>query len=208
MSVFEMYVITKQTTDSCDCNIFYNLCSKFHVQVEILDLIKQRMIPTWSGPIPNPKSSYTTELEAITRISMILPSSWKITVWTDSYSTIDRIAARANEPIQSMNEPEWQLLSLSMHIDALRTEPVVLQHVKSHTNKRTPSRSETPQHIWNNRMVSNNPCCHCETQRSRKFDLTTMHIIVLCASADVSHKVVCIILAEGLVVSPVVHATS
>jgi hypothetical protein len=72
-----------------------------------MHLIKQRMIPTWGGSIPNPKSSYTTELEAITRISMILPSSWKITVWTDSKSTIDRIEAlRANEPIQIMNEPE------------------------------------------------------------------------------------------------------
>jgi hypothetical protein len=70
---------------------------------------------------------------------MILPSSWNITVWTDSKSTIDRIEAlRAKEPIKIMNEPEWQLLSLFMHIETLRTKPLTLRHIKSHTKLEDP----------------------------------------------------------------------
>jgi ribonuclease HI len=104
-----------------------------------MDLIKQLQIPHWYGSTPNPRSSYNTELEAITRISMILPSSWNITVWTDSKSTIDRIEAlRAKEPIKIMNEPEWQLLSLYMHIETLRTKPLTLRHIKSHTKLKDP----------------------------------------------------------------------
>jgi hypothetical protein len=103
------------------------------------DLIKELGIPYWYGAIPSPRSSYNTELEAITRIAMILPSSWNVTVWTDSKSTIDRIEAlRTKDPIRIMNEPEWQLLSLFMHIETLRTKPLVLRHVRSHTKQKDP----------------------------------------------------------------------
>jgi ribonuclease HI len=91
-------------------------------------------IPNWFGSIPKSNSSYNTELEAITRMSMILPSAWKITIWTDSKSSIDRIEAlRKGKDVKTMSEPEWELLSLFMHIDKMRKEPIELCHIKSHT---------------------------------------------------------------------------
>ena len=67
-------------------------------------------------------------------MSMILPSSWQITVWTDSKSSIDRIEAlRKGNDVETMTEPEWELLSLFMHIDKMRKEPIELRHIKSHT---------------------------------------------------------------------------
>jgi hypothetical protein len=91
-------------------------------------------IPNWFGAIPKSNSSYNTELEAITRMSMILPSSWQITIWTDSKSSIDRIEAlRKGNDVKTMTEPEWELLSLFMHIDKMRKEPIQLRHIKSHT---------------------------------------------------------------------------
>jgi hypothetical protein len=100
------------------------------------DLIKKLKIPVWGGQIPNPRSSYSTELEAITRMSMILPSSWKVTIWTDSKSSIDRIEAlRRKDSIKTMCEPEWELLNLFMSIEALRKEPIILRHVRSHTKQ-------------------------------------------------------------------------
>jgi large subunit ribosomal protein L40e len=91
-------------------------------------------IPNWFGAIPKSNSSYNTELEAITRMSMILPSTWQITIWTDSKSSMDRIEAlRKGNDVKKMKEPEWELLSLFMHIEKMRKEPIQLRHIKSHT---------------------------------------------------------------------------
>ena len=49
-------------------------------------------IRSWSGTLAeNSDSSYLPELEAITRIAMILPALWRITIWTDSESVIKEI---------------------------------------------------------------------------------------------------------------------
>jgi ribonuclease HI len=104
------------------------------------DHIINTNIPNWFGSIKGSKSSYNTELEAITRMSMILPSSWQTTIWTDSKSSIDRIAAlRKGDDIKIMGEPEWELLSLFMHIDKMRKKPIQLCHVNSHTQGEDPT---------------------------------------------------------------------
>jgi ribonuclease HI len=101
-----------------------------------LDLIRNLKTPWWGGSLPRPRSSYNTELEAIVRMSMILPSSWNVTIWTDSKSAIDRIESlRASNPIKTMIEPEWELLRLFATIDGLRKQPVTLKHIKSHTKQ-------------------------------------------------------------------------
>jgi hypothetical protein len=74
---------------------------------------------------------------AIVRIAMILPSSWKITVWTDSKSSFDRINHLESHTARIYNEVGSKQLLLLQHINNMRKEPIQLKHIRSHQKDMT-----------------------------------------------------------------------
>ena len=94
-------------------------------------------IPSWSGPLHGAGSSYETELHAIVRLAMILPSAWEVVIYTDSESSI-----KAYESFRDCDtvykSSQWHLLRLLHHINRQRVHPIVLQHVHSHKHLMTP----------------------------------------------------------------------
>jgi hypothetical protein len=99
-----------------------------------LKALKEMGTPHWGGALPGAASSFDTELEAIVRMAMILPSSWKITIRTDSKSNIDRI--EKYDPGVSTRKlcsrAGWRLLRMYHEINKQRKIPIELVHVKAH----------------------------------------------------------------------------
>jgi hypothetical protein len=98
-------------------------------------------IPSWSGTLAQDSpSSYLPELEAITRMAMILPSAWKVTIWTDSESAMKAVEHyNPNTPAHKLaRKAGWTLLETFIHTNNNRKNPISLQHISSHEQKIDP----------------------------------------------------------------------
>jgi hypothetical protein len=99
-----------------------------------LDALRDMGTPYWGGALPGSPSSYDTELNAIVRMAMILPSSWKVQIYTDSKSSID--STEKYDPWMSTrricSRAGWRLLKLYHEINKQRKIPIELVHVKAH----------------------------------------------------------------------------
>ena len=135
---------TDNTTASWACLIhddnFQQVWERLHETNSRLDreeLLKKMRIPTWSAYLENAESSYSTELEAITQLAMVTPSTWKLTIHTDSKSSIDSI--NTFDPHQTirrkMKQSNWKLLQLFHEVKQVRKSPITLQWVAAHQKK-------------------------------------------------------------------------
>jgi ribonuclease HI len=98
-------------------------------------------IQSWSGTLTQiSDSSYLPELEALTRIAMILPASWKVTIWTDSESAIKAIENYDPQkpPHKRAQKAGWKLVETLVHTNKRRTHPVQLIHISSHEQELNP----------------------------------------------------------------------
>ena len=94
-----------------------------------------KQLASWSGILAqDSKSSYLPELEAITRMSMILPSAWKVTLYTDSESAIKAIQNHNPDtpPHKRAQTAGWTLLEAFIATNNTRKNPINLVHISSH----------------------------------------------------------------------------
>ena len=92
--------------------------------------IKTKM-DTWGGQIHRAESSYTTEMEAITKMLMIIPITWDVEIITDSKSAIDTIERMEARGVNDKDN-EWQLRRIIKEVLNRRKGKIIWTHQKSH----------------------------------------------------------------------------